>query len=225
MPKIEKSMLRDAQGKEPFPYGDILCVPLEQVTEYHQTSGTTGQPVYQADTWQDWDFHAEAFAYALYAQGYRPGDRLFLPFGYNIFIAFWGAHYAAEKLGCEVIPGGVLNTEARILKMQELKATAMGATPTYVLGMAETARKMVIDPPRDLFIRKINSRGPKQKTSKTPGSNTSFFSLPAPKGREQDRKPEPPPETRFFVPYVILLKQAPLKGRREDNASRYLQQR
>jgi phenylacetate-CoA ligase len=159
VPKIEKAMLRDVQGKEPYPYGDILCVPLESVTEYHQTSGTTGQPVYQADTWQDWEWGAEAFAYALYAQGYRDCDRLFLPFGYNIFIAFWGAHYAAEKLGCEVIPGGVLNTEARILKMQELKVTAMGATPTYVLGMAETARQMGIDPAKDLFINKITVAG------------------------------------------------------------------
>ncbi|BBO84342.1 hypothetical protein [Desulfosarcina ovata] len=45
---------------------------------------------------------------------------MLLPFGYNMFVAFWAAHYAAEKLGVEVIPGGVLNTEARILKMQEL---------------------------------------------------------------------------------------------------------
>jgi len=95
----------------------------------------------------------------MWAQGYRPGDRLFLPFGYNIFIAFWAYHYAGEKVGCEVIPGGVLNTEARILKMQELRATAMGATPTYILGMAETARGMGIDPPKDLFIRKITVAG------------------------------------------------------------------
>ena len=159
VPKIEKSMMRDIQGKDPFPYGDILCVPLEQVTDYRQTSGTTGQPIYQADTWQDWEYSTECYAYALYAQGYRCGDRLFVPFGYKIFIAFWAYHYAGEKLGCEVIPGGVLNTEARILKMQELKATAMGATPTYVLGMAETARKMGIDPPKDLFIRKITVAG------------------------------------------------------------------
>ncbi len=160
VPKIEKSMMRDIQGKDPFPYGDILCVPLEEVTEYRQTSGTTGQPIYQADTWQDWEHSTEAFAYALYAQGYRARDRIFLPFGYNIFIAFWAYHYAGEKLGCEVIPGGVLNTEARILKMQELKATAMGATPTYVLGMAETARtKLGLDPPRDLYIRKITVAG------------------------------------------------------------------
>ncbi len=161
VPKMEKAMMRTAQGegKDPFPYGDILSVPLEQVTAYRQTSGTTGQPVYQADTWQDWELSTEAYAYALYAQGYRASDRIFLPFGYNIFIAFWAYHYAGEKLGCEVVPGGVLNTEARILKIQELKATAMGATPTYVLGMAETARKMGIDPPKDLLIRKITVAG------------------------------------------------------------------
>ena len=134
-------------------------MPLEQVTDYRQTSGTTGQPIYQADTWQDWELSTEAYCYAMWAQGYRPRDRVFLPFGYNIFIAFWAYHYAGEKIGCEVIPGGVLNTEARILKIQELKATAMGATPTYILGMAETARKMGIDPPKDLMIRKITVAG------------------------------------------------------------------
>ena len=46
VPKIEKAMMRDIQGKEPYPYGDILCVPLNEVTAYRQTSGTTGQPVY-----------------------------------------------------------------------------------------------------------------------------------------------------------------------------------
>ena len=108
VPKVEKSMMRAIQGKDPYPYGDMLSVPLEEVTEYHQTSGTTGQPVYQPDTWQDWEWIAESWAYILYAQGYRDCDRVFLPFGYNVFIAFWAAHYAAEKLGCEVVPGGVL---------------------------------------------------------------------------------------------------------------------
>jgi phenylacetate-CoA ligase len=159
VPKTEKASMRGIQGKDPFPYGDILCVPLNEVTCYRQTSGTTGQPIYQADSWQDWEFGIESYAYALYAQGYRDTDRFFLPFGYNIFVAFWAAHLAAEKLGCEVIPGGVLNTEARILKMRELRATAMAATPSYVLGMAETAQKMSINPPKDLFIRKITVAG------------------------------------------------------------------
>ena len=159
VPKVEKSMMRDIQRKEPFPYGEALCVPLDEVTIFRQTSGTTGQPVYQPDTWQDWEWWMECWSYILWAQGYRPQDRVFIPFGYNIFVAFWAGHYAAEKIGCEVIPGGVLDTKARILKIQELQATAMMGTPTYILGMAETARlKMDLDPAR-LPISKITCAG------------------------------------------------------------------
>jgi phenylacetate-CoA ligase len=158
IPLVEKSMMMDIQGKDPYPYGDALCVPLEAVTEYRQTSGTTGRPIYQPDTWQDWEWWSECWAYILWAQGYRPIDRVFIPFGYNVFVAFWAGHYAAEKIGCEVIPGGVLDTPARILKIQELRPTAMTATPTYVLGMAETARKMGIDP-ETLSIGKITCAG------------------------------------------------------------------
>lgn len=159
IPKVEKSMMRGIQNKDPFPYGDALCVPLEEVSTFRQTSGTTGQPVYQPDTWQDWEWWSECWSFILWAQGYRPSDRVFLPFGYNIFVAFWAGHYAAEKLGCEVVPGGVLDTQSRILKIQELQATAMMATPTYVLNMADIAKnKMGIDP-ATLSINKITCAG------------------------------------------------------------------
>jgi phenylacetate-CoA ligase len=159
VPTVEKSMMRDIQRKDPFPYGDALCVPLQDVTEFRQTSGTTGQPVYQPDTWQDWEWWAECWAYILWAQGYRPSDRVFIPFGYNIFVAFWAGHYGAEKIGCEVVPGGVLDTASRILKIQELEATAMMATPTYVLGMADVAHKQLGIEPASLTINKITCAG------------------------------------------------------------------
>ncbi len=159
IPKVEKSMMRDIQRKDPFPYGDALCVPLEEVTEYRQTSGTTGQPVYQPDTWQDWEWWAECWAYLLWAQGYRPADRVFIPFGYNIFVAFWAGHYGAEKIGCEVVPGGVLDTKARLLKIQELQATALMGTPTYILGMADVAKNQMGIDPAELTINKITCAG------------------------------------------------------------------
>ena len=158
VPRVDKGSLKDAQAEGPFPYGSRLCVPLEQVSEFRQTSGTTGTPVYQADSWADWEWWAEAWCHILWAQGYRARDRVFIPFGYNIFVAFWAGHYAAEKLGCEVVPGGVLDTGARIMKMQELKCNSFGATPTYVLGMADTARKMGIDP-RSIGIQRITCAG------------------------------------------------------------------
>ena len=141
VPKVDKARLKEAQEGEPFPYGGRLCVPLAEVSEFRQTSGTTGTPVYQADTWQDWEWWSEAWSYILWAQGYRATDRVFIPFGYNIFVAFWAGHYAAEKLGCEVVPGGVLDTASRVLKIKELAATAMMGTPTYILNMASVARE------------------------------------------------------------------------------------
>jgi phenylacetate-CoA ligase len=160
VPTVDKAMMLPIQRKDPFPYGDALCVPPDEVTEFRQTSGTTGKPVYQPDTWQDWEWWSECWATFLWAQGYRPHDRVFIPFGYNVFVAFWAGHYACEKIGCEVVPGGVLDTQARLLKMQELQATAMMATPTYVLGMAATAvNKLSLNPATDLQIAKITCAG------------------------------------------------------------------
>ena len=159
VPKVEKAMMQNIQRKEPFPYGDALCVPLEEVSEFRQTSGTTGQPVYQPDTWEDWEWWAECWSYILWSQGYRTHDRVFIPFGYNVFVAFWAGHYAAEKIGCEVVPGGVLDTQARILKIQELQATALMGTPTYILGMADTARNKMGIEPSELGIQKITCAG------------------------------------------------------------------
>jgi len=159
VPMLEKENYREAQRKEPWPYGDALCVPLEDVTEYHQTSGTTGQPVYVPDTWQDWEWQAENWAYFLWAMNFRNTDRVFLPFGYNNFIAYWAGHYACEKIGAEVVSGAMLSTEERILKMKDLKVTAFMATPTYVLGMADACKNKLGMDPKELGITKILCAG------------------------------------------------------------------
>jgi phenylacetate-CoA ligase len=62
-------------------------------------------------------------------------------------------------MGCEIVPGGVLDTEARLLKMKELQVSAMLATPTYVLGMAEAAQGLGIDPVNDLAVARITCAG------------------------------------------------------------------
>lgn len=90
--------------------------------------------------------------------GFRPRHRVFLPFGYNVFVAFWEAHYAAEKLGCEVIPGGALDTKGRINKIMEMKVNAMAGTPTYILNIAQEAMAMGIDP-KSLGIERILGAG------------------------------------------------------------------
>jgi phenylacetate-CoA ligase len=160
VPMTEKDELRAAQeGKEPFLYGDLLAEPPRKLSVFHQTSGTTGRPVYIPDTYESWQWVVEAWCYILYAAGFRSTDRVFLPFAYNVYIAFWQGHYAAEKIGCEIVPGGALDTKGRIQKMKEVKATALMNTPTYGLHMAEVAKEMGIDPKRDLSIKRMICAG------------------------------------------------------------------
>lgn len=159
LPTVDKAAFQAAQEHEPKPYGKLLARPLEDVVEFRQTSGTTGKPVYQADSWSDWEWWNECWSYILWAQGYRPDDRVFIPFGYNVFVAFWAGHYAAEKIGCEVVPGGVLDTAARVLKIDELKATALMGTPTYLLNMADVARNKLNIDPAELTVTKITCAG------------------------------------------------------------------
>jgi phenylacetate-CoA ligase len=70
---------------------------------------------------------------------------VYFAFGYGSFIGFWGAHYACEKMGALVIPGGAQTTEARIKQIVELGATTIFSTPTYALNLWQKARELGID--------------------------------------------------------------------------------
>jgi phenylacetate-CoA ligase len=146
LPLTEKEEMRRYQEMEPFPYGGLLATDIREVTAFRQTSGTTGKPIYVPETYESWQWRIEAWCHILYMAGFRPHHRVFLPFGYNVYVAFWEAHYASEKVGCELVPGGALDTKGRIHKILEIKANGMMNTPTYGLHIAEEARNMGIDP-------------------------------------------------------------------------------
>jgi len=159
LPIMDKEDLRAAQaGKNPFPFGEILGVNIKEISGFRQTSGTTGRPVYVPESYESWQWRIEVWCHILWMAGFRETDRVFVPFGYNVYVAFWEGHYAAEKLGCMVIPGGALDTKGRIHKMLEVKATALLNTPTYGLHMAETAQKMGIEP-KEIGIKKMICAG------------------------------------------------------------------
>jgi len=159
IPTTTKSELQAAQTENNSIYGSLCCVPPEAIAVYHQTSGTTGHPIRQADSRRDWEWWAECWATLLWAQGFRSSDRVFIPFSYGVFVAFWAGHYACEKIGCEVIPAGGLSSEARIDKIRELKASAIMCTPTYALHLAEVAQTMGLNPAEEFCVDKIVCAG------------------------------------------------------------------
>ena len=109
---------------------------------YHTTSGTSGsRPLAVLDGPKDWEWIAEMWCYALWGFGIRPADSVFFAFSYGTFVGFWGAHYAAEKLGCLVLPGGNMTTEARVRQIMATDATVVCSTPTYALRMAQEAQR------------------------------------------------------------------------------------
>ena len=145
-------------GKEPFLFGELLAVRPEDVSTFRQTSGTTGKPVYVPESLESWQWRVEMWCHILWMAGFRETDRVFIPFGYNVYVAFWEGHFAAEKLGCMVVPGGALDTAGRINKILEVKATGLLNTPTYGMHLAEEARRMGFSP-RDMGIRRMLCAG------------------------------------------------------------------
>lgn len=158
IPFTYKEELRAYQEAEPHPYGGLLGVDIQDVTAFRQTSGTTGKPVYVPETYESWQWRIESWCHILYMAGFRPKDRVFLPFGYNVYVAFWEAHYASEKVGCELVPGGALDTKGRVNKIIEVQANGMMNTPTYGLHIAEEAMNMGINP-KSLGIKRMLCAG------------------------------------------------------------------
>lgn len=159
LPLTEKEDLRLSQENEgPTIYGELIGVPPDEVSCFRQTSGTTGKPVYVPESYESWMWRTDVWCHILWMAGFRQTDRVFIPFGYNVYVAFWEGHYAAEKLGCEVVPGGALDSRGRINKIMEVSASGLLNTPTYGLHLAETAKKMGIDP-RELGIKRMLCAG------------------------------------------------------------------
>ncbi len=137
-------------------FGEMLATDPVNAVRYHLTSGTTGRaPIRVLDGMKDWEWIAEMWCYGLWGFGVRPEDVVYLAFGYGSFIGFWGAHYACEKIGALVIPGGAQATEARIKQIIEMGVTTVASTPTYALTMWQKAREMGIDLASESKVNKL----------------------------------------------------------------------
>jgi phenylacetate-CoA ligase len=132
---------------------NMFCVPLNQVVRFHVSSGTTGKPTVVGYTRGDIDCWTTSLARALTACGLGGRDIIQVSYGYGLFTGGLGLHYGAEEIGASVIPMGVGNTERQIELMMDLKATAIACTPSYLLHMNETAKKMGISVKDDTCLK------------------------------------------------------------------------
>src|SRR5581483_10344173 len=155
LPVVRKEDFEASQQARPL-FGYRPTAPPDSPTfmKFWSTSGSTGQPRLWLATKEDHENDMYLFLRAFYAYGVRPGMRGYFGFAYPPFEAFWKAHYAAEAMGCQVIPKGPLPTAVILRNLTRWKADFMVCTPTFALRQAEVARQEGIDL-REIGIRII----------------------------------------------------------------------
>lgn len=136
LPFITKNDLRDQ-----YPFG-LLAVPLEDVTEIHASSGTTGKQVIGPMTENDVELWAEIAARSLSAMGAEKNDIVHTSYGFGLFTGGFGAHYGARKIGAVAIPMSSGNSKRQIKIMKDLGSTYLCCTPSYAMTLAEVLHDM-----------------------------------------------------------------------------------
>ncbi len=140
---VKRELIEDQAEHAPF--GTNLTYPLERYLRVHQTSGTSGAPLRWLDTQESWDWWARCWGFVLRAAGVIPGDRVFVPFSFGLFVGFWAGFEGARALGAMAIPGGGQDSPTRLAWMQRLSATVLVCTPSYALHLLEVARERGVD--------------------------------------------------------------------------------
>ncbi len=138
--------------REHYPFG-MFAVPMKKIIRLHASSGTTGKPVVNGYTRKDLDDWSTCIARILTMAGATDEDIFHVAFGYGLFTGGFGLHYGIEKLGATVVPVSSGNTERQIMLLKDFGATALIATPSYAMYLAETAKKMGVL--NDLKIRLV----------------------------------------------------------------------
>ena len=152
LPFTSKSEFVEDQALHP-PFGSNFTFPAERYIRMHQTSGTTGKPMYWLDTEESWDWWAECWKVIFEAAGVRARDRVYFAFSFGPFIGFWAGWEGARKLGSLAICGGAQSTGQRLRAIIDCGATVLVSTPTYALHMASEAKKAGIDLAKDSAIK------------------------------------------------------------------------
>lgn len=135
LPFVTKADLR-----ENYPYG-LLAVPVSELARIHASSGTSGKPTVVAYTKEDMEDWTNCVARLVVAAGGRSDDIVQICFGYGLFTGALGLHQGWERIGAAVIPASTGNSERQIMLMKDLGATALVATPSYALHLAEVMEK------------------------------------------------------------------------------------
>ncbi|KJR07255.1 MULTISPECIES: phenylacetate--CoA ligase family protein [Gordonia] len=160
LPFTEKQELRDSLAEHP-PLGSHVAAPMSEIVQIQASSGTTGSPSYVGLTESDITIWSELGARALYANGFRPGDRMLHGFGMSKgFVGGLPVVQIARHMGIVDIPIGAEAGAERLLRVQaDQRPEALIGTPNFLAYLAEQAPDIVGVPAAELGVRSISVGG------------------------------------------------------------------
>ncbi|MEV4152931.1 AMP-binding protein [Nocardia salmonicida] len=160
LPFTEKQELRDSLAAAP-PLGAHVAAADADIVQIQASSGTTGSPSYVGLTERDIRTWSELGARALYANGFRPGDRLLHGFGMSKgFVGGLPIVQILQYMGIVDIPIGAEAGAERLLRVQaDQRPNALIGTPYFLTHLAEQAPQIVGRAAAELGVRAISVGG------------------------------------------------------------------
>ena len=137
LPVTRKYELIERQTPD-APLGGLNAAPIEELARVFISPGPIAEPQGRgSDFWR--------FSRALFAAGFRKGDRVHNCFSYHFTPAGMMFDSGAQALGCVVFPGGVGQTEQQVTAMLHFRPHAYAGTPDFLKIILEKGDKMGAD--------------------------------------------------------------------------------
>ena len=152
-PFIDKKVLRERQEAAP-PYGDMVCVPTDEIVYISASSGSTGVPTASPFTWRDFEEWQDYAARLFWSSGLRPTDTYCHSLQFTMFVGGPDV-IGAMKVGALCLWAGAIPSERLLDIFTKWNPSAIWTTPSYAWYLGETAQSQGIDLRKDLAIRKI----------------------------------------------------------------------
>ncbi len=152
IPFTTKKELLDDQKKYP-PFGSNLTVEKKNIQRIHRTSGTSNKPLILALTKNDLKLMAETGSTCSKISGLKSNDIVFHCLNYCMWMGGLTDHLSLEKSGAAVIPYGVGNSKQLIESIQNIKASTISCTPSYLNKLVYVLNEFFDVEPKDLGLR------------------------------------------------------------------------
>ena len=143
LPFLTKDDFRDA-----YPLR-MSTVPLVELREFHQSSGSTGTPVVMAYTESDLEQWAECMARCFVMAGLEAGDAFQIMPTLGLCNGGFGCYHGCRKAGLFCVPASSGNTERQIKLMRDFGVKGFCSVVSYVPRIIE---KLDADPSGDRDI-------------------------------------------------------------------------